>query len=280
VTTAALLTLVLAADPLRGSDAPASSAVPPAVADLAFQQKPGSEVPLDATFRDESGKPVRLGDFVSRRPVILVLAYYRCPQLCTLVLNGLVTGLNGVPYRPGAEFEIVVLSFDPRETPELAAAKKASYVEEYGRPGADAGWHFLSGDRDQIDRLANAVGFRYAFDAKHDRYNHPSGIMILTPQGRVSRYLFGIRFLARDLKFGIVEASEGRVGSLVDQLMLFCFHYDAETGRYSFAIKNAVRAGGVLTVMAIAGCLARQWRRERKSAGPAGPIGPVPQPGD
>jgi protein SCO1/2 len=263
VTASLLLTLALAGDPLGGPDAPPSSFIPPAVAQLAFDQKPGSQVPLDATFHNEEGKTVRLGDFVSRRPVILVLAYYRCPQLCTLVLNGLLDGLKGVPYRPGAEFEVVIVSFDPRETPELAAAKKSHYLESYGRRGAEKGWHFLTGDKDQIDRLANAVGFHYAFDDKHDRYNHPSGVTTLTPEGRISRYLFGIRFLSRDLKLGIVEASEGRVGSIVDQMMLFCFHYDQETGAYSFAIKNAVRAGGVLTVIGIGIMVYRLRRRER-----------------
>lgn len=261
-----LLTLALAGDPLGGPNAPPSSFIPPAVAQLAFDQKPGSQVPLDATFHDEQGQIVRLGDFVSRRPVILVLAYFRCPQLCTLVLNGVLDGLKGVAYRPGAEFEIVVVSFDPREKPDLAAAKKEHYVESYGRPGAEKGWHFLTGDKDQIDRLADSVGFHYAFDKEHDRYNHPSGIMILTPEGRVSRYLFGIRFLSRDLKLGIVEASEGRVGSVVDQLMLFCFHYDQETGAYSLTIKNVVRAGGVLTVIAIGLLVYRLRRRERKQS--------------
>jgi protein SCO1/2 len=263
MTASLLLTLALAGDPLGGPDAPPSSFVPPAVAQLAFDQKPGSQVPLDATFRDEDGKPVRLGDFVAKRPVILVLAYYRCPQLCNLVLNGLFDGLKGVPYRPSAEYEIVIVSFDPRERADIAAAKKENYLANYSRPGAEVGTHFLTGDKDQIDRVTDAVGFHYAFDEKHDRYNHPSGIVILTPEGRVSRYLFGIRFLARDLKLGIVEASEGRVGSVVDQLMLFCFHYDQETGAYSLTIKNIVRAGGVLTVIGIAVLVYRLRRQER-----------------
>jgi protein SCO1/2 len=265
-----LLTLALAADPLADPSGPTLSVVPPAVANLAFEQKLGSQVPLDAVFRDEQGKIVRLGDFVSPRPVILVLAYYRCPQLCTLVLNGLLDGLKGLRYQPGVDFEVVTVSFDPRETPELAADKKAHYLESYARPGAVGGWHFLTGDKDQIDRLADAVGFHYSFDEKHDRYNHPSGIMILTPEGKVSRYLFGIRFLSRDLKLGVIDASEGRVGSMVDQLLMFCFHYDQETGTYSFAVKNAVRAGGVLTVLVMAVTLFRLWRRERRR--------PAPQP--
>jgi protein SCO1/2 len=269
VTTAPLLLmLVLAADPLGGPDAPPSGFVPPAVVDLAFEQKPGSQVPLDTTFRDEQGRTVKLGDYIGRRPVILVLAYYRCPQLCTLVLNGLLGGLKGVPFQPGKEFEVVTVSFDPRETPDLAAAKKASYVDGYGRPGAENAWHFLTGDKNQIDLLAAAVGFHYAFDEKQDRYNHPSGVIILTPEGKVSRYLFGIRFLARDLKLGLVEASEGKVGSVADQLMLFCFHYDPAAGNYSIAILNVVRAAGAVTVLGLGLMAGRMWWREMRKPKP------------
>jgi protein SCO1/2 len=270
VTATAFLALTLAAGPLPEPGGPPSTAVPAAVADLAFDQKLGSQVPLDATFRDEQGREVRLDQFVAKRPVVLVLAYLRCPQLCTLVLNGLLDGLKGVPLRPGEDFEVVTISFDPRETPELAAAKKAHYLAGYGRPGAENAWHFLTGDKGQIDRVAGAIGFRYAFDAEHDRYSHPSGVVVLTPQGRVSRYLFGIRFLSRDLKLGLVEASEGRIGSVVDQLLLFCFHYDRETGKYSFAIINAVRAAAALTVLALGVMLVRLWWRESRR--------PTPQP--
>jgi protein SCO1/2 len=171
-------------------------------------------------------------------------------------------------YRPGVDFDVVIVSFDPRETSELAADKKAHYLESYARPGTESGWHFLTGDKDQIDRLADTVGFRFTYDVKHDRFNHPSGITILTPQGRVSRYLFGIRFLSRDLKLGVMEASEGKVGSIADQLMLFCFHYDPEAGAYSFAVKNAVRAGGALTVLVMAVMLFRLWRREIRRPSP------------
>jgi protein SCO1/2 len=271
MTSVALLTLALAAGPVQEPGAaPPSADLPQEVAGLAFEQRPGAQTPLDATFRDERGETVRLGDLVRGKPAVLVLAYYRCPQLCTLVLNGLLDGLRGVPYRPGEEFSVVTVSFDPRETPELAAAKKAQYVESYGRPGAAKGWHFLTGDTDQIDRLAGGVGFHYAYDAKHDRYNHPSGVVILTPEGRVSRYLFGIRFLPRDLKLGLIEASAGQVGSVVDQLLLFCFHYDQAGGKYAFAVMNAVRAGGALTTLVLGAVLFRVWRRERRR--------PVPQP--
>ncbi len=269
MTAAALLTLVLAAGPPgEVGSAPPSSDIPPEVAGLTFDQRLNAPVPLDVTFRNEVGDTVRLGDLFRKRPVVLVLAYYRCPQLCTLVLNGLLEGLRGVGYRPGEEYTVVTISFDPRETPELAAAKKAQYVEALNRPGAADGWHFLTGDKPQIDRVAAAVGFHYAYDAAHDRYNHPSGVVLLTPAGRVSRYLFGIRFPARDLKLGLIEASAGQVGSVVDQFLLFCFHYDQSSGKYAFAVMNAVRLGGALTALVMGVVLFRLWRREGRPAPP------------
>lgn len=261
---AAMLTsFLLSIDPLAKPGQPPVG-IPPEVADLAFEQRIGSQAPLNLEFRDEEGRKVRLEEFARRRPVILVLAYYRCPQLCNLVLNGLFDGLKNVPYQIGEEYEIVVVSFDARETSDIAAAKKANYLQSYGRPGADRGCHFLTGDQPQIERLAEAVGFKFSYDAKHDRFNHPSGVIVLTPDGRVSRYLFGIRYLPRDLKLSIMEASEGRLGTLTDQLLLFCFHYDADTGAYAFAVKNAVRAGGVITVVLMGLMLVRFWRKELK----------------
>jgi protein SCO1/2 len=268
MTATLFLSLALAAGPPSETAGLPSTAVPAQVADLAFDQNLGAQVPLDAVFRDEQGREVKLGEFVSKRPAILVLAYLRCPQLCTLVLNGLLDGLKGVSYRPGEEFEIVTVSFDPRETPALAATKKANYLAGYPMPGAEKGWHFLTGEKNQIDRLAAAVGFHYSYDAKHDRFNHPSGIMILTPEGRVSRYLFGIQYSPRDLKLGIVEASNGQVGSVVDQFLLFCFHYDRENGSYAM---TAVRTGGAIMVLLLAIWLFRLWRRESRPVPPPPP---------
>jgi protein SCO1/2 len=271
MTALALLTIALASGPVQEPSAarPPASELPAEAAGLSFDQRLNAQVPLVATFRDEHGRPVRLGDLFSGKPVILVLAYYRCPQLCNLVLNGLLDGLRGVTYRPGEEFAVVTVSFDPRETPEIAAAKKANYVDSYGRSGASESWHFLTGDKDQIDRVAESVGFHYVYDAKHDRYSHPSGVVILTPEGKVSRYLFGIRYPPRDLKLGLMEASQGQVGSLVDQFLLYCFHYDPATGAYAFAVMNAIRLGGGLTVLALGVLLYRLWRRERR---------PLPRP--
>jgi protein SCO1/2 len=265
VSAIALLVIAAAAGPVQEPGAPPPSAdVPPEVAALPFEQRLDAQVPLDATFADEAGLPVRLGDLAGGRPVVLVLAYYRCPQLCNLVLNGLLDGLRGLTLRPGEDYTVVTVSFDPRETPEIAAAKKATYVEALGRPGAAGAWHFLTGGKTEIDRLAEAVGFHYAFDARHDRFNHPSGVVVLTPDGRVSRYLFGIRFPPRDLRLAVVEASAGDVGSLADQFLLYCFHYDPADGRYAVAVMNLIRAGGAVTALALAVFVYRAVRRDRR----------------
>jgi len=250
-------------DPGQG---PPADRTPPGIIELAWQQRLNEQVPLDVAFRDESGRSVRLHELAGSRPIILVLAYYRCPQLCNLVLNGLLEGLRSVEFRPGQEFEVVVISFDARETPEIARAKRDNYVANYARHGTENHWHFLTGDESEIAKVADAVGFRYAFDAAHDRFNHASGITVLTPDGRISRYLFGIHFAARDLRLAIVEASAGKVGSLTDQFLLYCFHYDPQTGKYLFAIMTAMRIGGVLTVVILGAFLIRAWRRDRRRA--------------
>jgi protein SCO1/2 len=235
---------------------------------VGITQRINDLVPLDLTFHDETGRTVRLGDFFTNRPVVLVPAYFRCPQLCTQVLNGVVEGLRGVSLA-GKDFEVVVVSFDARETPELAAAKKANYLEKYGRPGAEASWHFLTGEQPSIDRLLDAIGYRVRYDQKLDQFAHGSGIVLLTPKGRVSRYFFGISFPSRDLRLGLVEASQGHVGSVVDQMLLYCYHYDPATGRYAATAMGLVRLGGALTVLALAGFLLTAWLRERRRrAGP------------
>lgn len=236
---------------------------PDAVADLGFDQRLNAAVPLDLSFRDEDGRRVTLRECVGGKPTVLVLAYYRCPQLCNLVLNGLLDGLRGVSYAPGEEFSVVTVSFDPRETPEMAAAKKAAYVDAYGRPGSGT-WRFLTGDAAEIDAVATAVGFRYSFDAKNDRYNHASGIVVLTPDGTVSRYLFGLRYSPRDLKLALLDASAGKVGSPVDQFLLYCFQYDHVNGRYAFAVLNLMRAAGAVTIVGLGVWLLRLTRRPRR----------------
>jgi protein SCO1/2 len=245
----------------------AQTALPASLREVGFVQRLNEQVPLDLDFRNETGRVVKVAEYFRGKPVILVLAYYRCPMLCTEVLNGLARGLLDIPFDAGKEFQVVIVSFDPRETAELAAAKKKSYVERYGRPGAKNGWHFLTGDEASIKRLTEAVGFRYHYDARNDQFAHASGIMILTPAGRISRYFYDIRFPSRDLRLGLVEASENRIGSPVDQILLYCFHYDPAEGRYGPVIMNFVRAGGVMTMLGVGSLIGLLWRAERRRNG-------------
>jgi protein SCO1/2 len=198
--------------------------------------------------------------------VVLLFAYYDCPMLCTLVINGLSSALGVMNLEPGKDFEIVTVSFDPRDTPASAKAKKAVYLERYRRPGAEESWHFLTGDQPQIDRLTKAAGFRYAWDAETKQFAHPSGVIVLTPDGRLSRYLFGIEYGPRDLRLGIVEASEGKIGTPVDALLLYCYHYDPMTGRYGLAIMRTIRMAGAVTVLALGAFIFVMVRRERRPA--------------
>lgn len=262
--TVAAATLCLLA-PSRATAA--TPGLPPILRDVGFDQHMDAQVPRELQFVDDTGRAVRLGDYFGDKPVILVLAYYRCPMLCTEVLNGLVRGLMDMPYQIGKDFTVLTVSFDPAEGPELAAAKKRTYVERYARPGAEVGWHFLTGKDEAIRPLTDAVGFRYTWDERNSQYAHASGIVLLTPDGRVSRYLFDVRFSPRDLQLGLTEASGGRVGSpIVNAVMLFCFHYDPLAGKYGPAVMNLMRLGGVLTVLGI-GVLVWSLRRgERRRA--------------
>ncbi len=243
-----------------------NSAKKPAILDqVGIEQRLNQQVPLDAAFRDETGKTVRFGDYFGQKPVILALVYYECPMLCTQVLNGLVRSLKDVKLDAGRDFNVVAVSINPRETPELAAAKKRVYVGIYERPDGGQGWHFLTGPEASSKALAASVGFRYAYDPMTDQYAHASGIMLLTPDGRISRYFYGIEYPSRDLRLGLVEASANKIGSPVDQLLLFCYHYDPTTGKYGLVILNVIRAAGVATVLAIAGFMLVMFRRERDS---------------
>lgn len=258
---AALLLTLVPLYPVR-----AQEGLPRVLRGVGFDQRLNEQVPLDAVFRDETGQPVRLGDYFGDKPVILVLAYYRCPQLCTEVLNGLVRALLDVPFTIGQEFTIVTVSFDPRETPALAAAKKKTYVGRYGRQGAVAGWHFLTGEETSIRALTSAVGFRYVYDARRDQFAHASGIMVLTPGGTIARYFYDIRYSPLDLRLSLVEASENRIGSPVDQVLLYCFHYDPSEGKYGPVVMRFVRLGGAMTVLTLGTFLGVMWRRERRKA--------------
>jgi protein SCO1/2 len=251
-------------------DANLKPALPGALAGIGIDQKLDKQVPLDLTFKDEFGRSVQLREFFkSGKPVLLAPVYYRCPMLCTQILNGVAGALKAVSLNPGQDFEVVAVSFDPKDTPEIAGPKKQMYLRRYNRPGTANGWHLLSGDEANIKPLMDAIGYRYRYDPSTDQYAHASGIMIITPEGRLSRYFYGIEYAPRDLRLGLVEASQNKIGSPVDQILLFCFHYDPATGKYGAVAMNIVRAAGAAFVLLCGGFLAivlrRDFRNDRKA---------------
>ncbi len=248
----------------RPETGPPASGLPTALSEVGIEQKLDEQLPLDLVFRNETGAEVRLGDYFGKRPVVLALVYYECPMLCNQVLNGLVTALRVLAFKPGQEFEIVTVSFDPRETAALAEAKKRTYVNylpEARRATAANGWHFLTGDPANIERLTKAVGFRYHFDEPTNQFAHASGIMVATSEGKLARYFYGIDYSPRDLRLGLIEASENKIGSPVDQLLLYCYHYDPASGKYGAVVMNMVRLGGIATLIAIVALLIALRRR-------------------
>ena len=250
-----------------------ASRLPEALQNVGFDQRLGERLPLALEFTAENGERVALGRYFGARPVILTLVYYECPMLCTLVLNGVTSALKAVPFAPGRDFELVSVSFDPRDTPALAAKKKQHYVAELGAPSAAAGWHFLTGDSTAIAALTTAAGFRYAYDAERGEYAHASGILVLTPDGTISRLLYGIEYAPKDVRLALVEAGEGKIGSVVDVLLLYCFHYDPAAGKYGAAVVNLVRAGGVLALVGLVSFILISLRRDRRQAAPAAGAG-------
>lgn len=238
----------------------------PLLKEVGIDQRLDQAVPLDAPFVDENGRDVTLGDYFKKGPVVLQLAYYDCPMLCSLVQNGLAGALQAVSFTPGTDFTVLDVSFDPGNTPAMATEKRNAFLSRYGHPGTESGVHFLTGRDSSIEALTKAVGFRYKYDASIDQYAHPAALIVLTPDGRVSRYLFGIEFAPRDLKFALMEASNERIGTAVDQALLFCYHYDPASGSYGFAITNVIRAGGILTLCALGAFIFVNLRRERRQA--------------
>ena len=237
---------------------------PALVERIGIDQRLGEQVPLDLVFTNELGVQVELSQLISDKPVVLTLVYYECPMLCNQVLNSLLRALNVLTFDIGTEFEVVTVSVDPGETPELASQKKAEYLKNYRGDNAALGWHFLTGEQDQITQLAEAVGFRYEYEATTDQYIHASGIMVLTPDGRIARYYYGIDFPPRDLRWGLVEAAGGEIGSQVDQLLLLCYTYDPLTGKYGLFVRNSLRIGAIATVLALGTFIIVMLRRERK----------------
>jgi protein SCO1/2 len=270
VTRSASATLVIALALASATIALAdSSATPPRLPGrVALSQKLDSQIPLDLMFRDESGRVVRLSEYFNHgKPVVLSFMYYRCPMLCGMVQEGMTSALTEVKFDIGKEYDVVTVSIDPRDMPEAATAKKEHFIRRYGRFSAAGGWHFLTGHETSIKKLTGAVGFEYAYDPKIDQFAHGAVVMVLTPQGRVSRYLPGIEFKARDLRLALVEASESKIGTVSDQLLLLCYHYDPATGKYGRSVMNVVRAGGIATVLSLAGFIFVMVRGEKKSKG-------------
>jgi protein SCO1/2 len=229
-------------------------------AQVALEQKLNSQLPLDAKFVDENNNEVELGKYFGKKPIILALVYYECPMLCNEVLNGLVGTLKPLNFDAGKEFDIVAISFNPKETPELARAKKESYLARYQRETAEQGWHFLTGSSEQIDRVTEAVGFNYEWDEASKQYAHAGGIMIATPEGKLSHYFYGIEYAPKEVRLGLIEASDNKIGNSVDQLLLYCYHYDPSSGKYGFMIMRVLRVAGLFTVMGIAAMIFFMWR--------------------
>lgn len=246
-----------------------SNGLPEALQSIGIEQKLGDKLPMDVEFKDEDGRAVKLGDYFSKgKPVIIAFVYYECPMLCNQVLNGLTGSLKGINFDAGKDFDVLAISFDARENdkPELAKNKKAGYVERYGRQGSENGWHFLTGSQASIDQVTKAAGFSYKWDEKSNQFAHAGGIMITTPDGKLARYLYGIDYAPKDLKFGLMESAESRVGNPAEQLLLYCYHYDPSTGKYGLAILNVIRLGAIATLIGMGAMALVFWRRNKRKA--------------
>lgn len=239
---------------------------------VGYDQNLGDPLPLRLEFQDEAGRPVKLGDYFGRRPVVMVFAYYECPMLCDLVLQGVTGSLKALSFNAGEQFDVVVVSINPKETAKLAAETKSETLSRYGRAGTEGGWHFLTGGQDAILELTQAAGFRYFYDKERDEYAHAAGMMVLTPGGRISRYLFGIDYAPRDVRLALIESAEGKIGSLADRILLYCFHYDPVYGRYSAMTMNILRLAAAATVLGLGLLIVLLKRRERVRVEPR-PVG-------
>jgi protein SCO1/2 len=249
-------------DPNRVTD----NGLPKVLNNVGIQQKLNEKIPSDIEFKDEKGKTVKIGDYLGKRPIILALVYYECPMLCSEVLNGLTGSIKGLNFNVGKEFDVLAISFDAREydKTDLANNKKESYIKRYAREGSENGWHFLTGTQDSIDKITQAVGFGYQWDEQTQQFAHAGAIMVITPEGKLSKYLYGIDYAPKDIKFAIMESAENRIGNPVDQMMLYCYHYNPATGKYGLQVMNVMRIGGVLTILGIGLMLFVFWRRNQK----------------
>jgi protein SCO1/2 len=265
---AALLALSFASGAQTAPDniGKSSAGLPAALLNVGFEPPLNGQVPLDLGFRDEAGREVRLREYFGQKPVLLALVYYGCPMLCNQVEQGVVGSLKMLSFNAARDFEVVFVSFDPRETPDMAARKKETAMSHYGRRETAAGWHFLTGSKESIDAVAKAANFRYSFDANTGIFAHASGIMLLTPGGRISRYFYGVEYPSRDVRLGLVDASAGKIGTPIDHLLLYCFEYDPATARYSATILRIVRLGGILTILMIVAGILIFRRRDGRAA--------------
>jgi protein SCO1 len=250
----------------KGIMSPPANVRPPYLQNVGIEQHLDGQVPADLTFTDDTGRTVKLGDYFGSKPLILNLVYYNCTMLCGEALAGLSGSMKMVKFDVGNQFDVITVSFNPQETPAIAAAKKQEYLKRYGRPGAGSGWHFLTGPAESINALTKAVGFQYQYDPKSNQYAHATAIMVLTPQGRISRYFYGVDYPPKDLRMGLVEASQGKIGNAVDQVLLYCYHYNPETGKYGAVITNILRLGAGFTVLLLGGLLFILLRLDKAAA--------------
>jgi protein SCO1/2 len=246
----------------QGTVSPPANVRPPGLKNVGIEQHLNEQIPPALTFRDETGKAVRLGDYFGKKPMILNLVYYQCPMLCGEVLSGLNSSLRVLKFDVGKEFDVLTVSFDPKEMPEMAAAKKMEYLRRYGRPGADAGWHFLTGSASSIDALTKAAGFQYQYDPKSGQFAHATAIVVLTPEGKIAQYYYGVEFAPKDLRLGLIQASQNKIGTVVDQVLLYCYHYDPDTGKYGAIISRVLQLAAGATVLILGTFLIVMFRME------------------
>jgi len=256
----------LRAQTIPGNVGPAAATMPPALLNVGFEPPLNGLMPLDLAFRDETGRSVQLREYFGQKPVVLAFVYYNCPMLCDQVEQGVVGVLRMLSFNPGHDYEVVFVSFDSRETPEMAAGKKKKALAHFRRPETDSGWHFLTGSKESIEAATKAANFRFSFDAKSNLFAHASGVLILTPDGHISRYFYGVEYPGRDMRLGLVDASAGKIGTPIDHVLLFCYHYDPTTAKYSASILKIIRLGGVLTILCIVGGILISRRRETLAA--------------
>jgi protein SCO1/2 len=256
----------LGAQTVPGNVSPPAATMPPGLVNVGFEPPLNGQLPLDLAFRDETGRGVQLREYFGQKPVVLAFVYYNCPMLCDQVQQGVVGALRMLSFNPGRDYEVVFISFDSRETPELAAEKKKKSLAHFRRPDTGSGWHFLTGPKESIEAAAKAANFRFTFDAKSNLFAHASGVLILTPDGRISRYFYGVEYPGRDMRLGLVDSSAGKIGTPIDHVLLYCYHYDPSAAVYSASILKIVRLGGILTILSLVGGIWISRRREARAA--------------